>query len=107
VDLRIILNPKKATTNSSNQNNSNGNNKVEEKKTNESDKKAKDSDNDLWSTEQQKALENALKKYPNSIPTNERWTKISQEVTGKTKKQCVDRYKYIVSLIKNKKDEGN
>jgi len=81
--------------------------KWKKKKTNESDKKAKDSDNDLWSTEQQKALENALKKYPNSIPTNERWTKISQEVTGKTKKQCVDRYKYIVSLIKNKKDEGN
>jgi hypothetical protein len=44
----------------------------------------------------------ALKKYPNTIPANERWLKISQDVPGKTKKQCVDRFKYIAQLIKNK-----
>jgi len=42
--------------------------KWKKKKTNESDKKAKDSDNDLWSTEQQKALENALKKISKFNP---------------------------------------
>lgn len=57
---------------------------------------------DFWSEDQQKALENALKKYPNSIAANERWAKISQDVPGKSKKQCVDRFKYIAALIKNK-----
>ncbi len=71
---------------------------AEEKKTEATAK----SDEDFWSEDQQKALENALKKYPNSIPANERWLKISQDVPGKTKKQCVDRFKYIAQLIKNK-----
>jgi DnaJ homolog subfamily C member 2 len=55
-----------------------------------------------WSEEQQKALEGALKKFPSSLPANERWTNIAGEVQGKTKKQCVDRYKYLSSLIKKK-----
>lgn len=57
---------------------------------------------DNWSEEQQKALESALKKFPSSLPANERWTNIAGEVEGKTKKQCVDRYKYLSSLIKKK-----
>lgn len=57
---------------------------------------------DFWSEDQQKALETALKKFPSTIQANERWTKIAAEVPGKTKKQCVDRYKLIVQLIKNK-----
>ena len=57
---------------------------------------------DFWSEDQQKALENALKHYPNTIPANERWAKISNDVPGKTKKQCVERFKYIAALIKNK-----
>ena len=59
-------------------------------------------DEEFWSEDQQKSLENALKKYPNSIPANERWAKIAQDVPGKTKKQCVDRFKHIAQLIKNK-----
>ncbi len=55
-----------------------------------------------WSDEQQKSLEAALRKYPSSIPVNERWTNISKEVQGKTKKQCVDRYKYLSSMINKK-----
>lgn len=57
---------------------------------------------DVWSEDQQKALEAALKKFPSSLPANERWTNIGNEVPGKTKKQCVDRYKYLSSLIKKK-----
>lgn len=55
-----------------------------------------------WSEEQQKALEGALKKFPSSLSANERWTSISTEVPGKNKKQCVDRYKYLSSLVKKK-----
>lgn len=57
---------------------------------------------DQWSDVQQKALEQALKKYPGSLPANERWTKISAEVPDKSKKQCVERFKYLAQLIKNK-----
>ena len=55
-----------------------------------------------WTAEQQKLLEEALKKFPSSLPANERWTNISKHV-GKTKRQCVDRYKYLASLIKKNK----
>lgn len=57
---------------------------------------------EVWSEDQQKALEAALKKFPSSIPVNERWTSIAKEVTGKTKKQCVDRYKYLSSILNKK-----
>jgi hypothetical protein len=57
---------------------------------------------DVWSEEQQKALEAALKKYPSSMSANERWTSISKDVPGKNKKQCVDRYKYLSQLIRKK-----
>ena len=36
-------------------------------------------------------LENALRKYPSSTP--ERWDKIAEEVPGRTKKECMRRYK--------------
>ena len=58
-----------------------------------------------WTGEEQKLLEEALKKYPSSLPINERWTNISKHV-GKTKKQCVERYKYLANLIKKNKGKG-
>ena len=58
-----------------------------------------------WTAEEQKLLEEALKKFPSSLPTNERWTNISKHV-GKTKKQCVERYKYLANLIKKNKSKG-
>jgi len=57
---------------------------------------------DVWSEEQQRGLEQALKTYPSTLPANDRWTKIASDVQGKTKKQCVDRYKFLSSLLKNK-----
>ena len=74
-----------------------------EEKKNKSEKQEKSEIN--WTAEEQKLLEEALKKYPSSLPTNERWTNISKHV-GKTKKQCVERYKYLANLIKKNKGKG-
>ena len=74
--------------------------KEEEKK--DEKKQEKKSSEINWTAEEQKLLEEALKKYPSSLPANERWTNIAKHV-GKTKKQCVERYKYLASLIKKKR----
>ena len=92
-----MLNPKKKSSNTI------ATNEPEKKVSEENKKPEMNIDNpEFWSEDQQKALENALKKYPNSLPANERWAKISTDVSGKSKKQCVDRFKYIAQLIKNK-----
>lgn len=44
-----------------------------------------------WTTEEQKLLEQALKTYPVSTP--ERWEKIAAAVPGRSKKDCMKRYK--------------
>lgn len=47
-----------------------------------------------WTTEEQKLLEQALKTYP--VNTPERWDKIAATVPGRTKKDCMKRYKVSV-----------
>lgn len=77
--------------------------KEKESKNKEKEGTNKDKEKDevvQWSNEEQKLLESALKKYPSSLPANERWTNIAKEIPGKTKKQCVERYKYLASLVK-------
>eukprot|EP01097_Dermamoeba_algensis_P008999 TRINITY_DN61_c0_g1_i1.p1 TRINITY_DN61_c0_g1~~TRINITY_DN61_c0_g1_i1.p1 ORF type:complete len:525 (+),score=197.58 TRINITY_DN61_c0_g1_i1:357-1931(+) len=54
-----------------------------------------------WTPELQKCLEKGLATHPTS--DTERWEKISQMVPGKSKKECQERFKYIVSLLKAKK----
>ncbi len=44
-----------------------------------------------WTTEEQKLLEQALKTFP--VNTPERWEKISDAVPGRSKKDCMKRYK--------------
>jgi DnaJ family protein C protein 2 len=75
--------------------------KKDEDKNNKKEKKEKNEIN--WTNDEQKLLEEALKKYPSSLPANERWSNIAKHV-GKTKKQCVERYKYLASLIKKNKE---
>ena len=55
----------------------------------------------FWSPQEQKLLEAALKNYPPD--TDQRWEKISEAVPGKSKKECMKRYKEIVELLKAKK----
>ncbi|XP_071054215.1 dnaJ homolog subfamily C member 2 [Onthophagus taurus] len=54
-----------------------------------------------WTTQEQQLLEQALKTYPAS--TQERWDKIADCVPGRTKKDCMKRYKELVEIIKAKK----
>jgi DnaJ family protein C protein 2 len=55
---------------------------------------------DDWSVEEQINFENALKSIPAADP--KRWEKIG-EATGKTKKECIQRYKKIVEMLKARK----
>lgn len=54
-----------------------------------------------WTADEQKLLEQALKTYP--VNTPERWEKIAEAVPGRSKKDCVKRYKELVEMVKAKK----
>uniref|UniRef100_A0AAY5F6G2 DnaJ homolog subfamily C member 2 n=1 Tax=Electrophorus electricus TaxID=8005 RepID=A0AAY5F6G2_ELEEL len=65
------------------------------------DGSSSDSNPAPWTTEEQKLLEQALKTYP--VNTPERWDKIAATVPGRTKKDCMKRYKELAEMIKAKK----
>jgi len=56
----------------------------------------------VWTQEQQKAMENALAKFPKGCI--DRWDCIAECVPGKTKEQCMLRYKHLVELVKKQKE---
>lgn len=59
---------------------------------------------DAWSQKQQQTLEAALREFPSSLPPDERWNKIAEKVEGKTRKQCVERFKVLrAALAQSKK----
>ncbi|KAF4519283.1 hypothetical protein B566_EDAN002173 [Ephemera danica] len=58
---------------------------------------------DVWSYPQQKALENALTKYPKG--SSERWANIAKCVPGKSLEECITRYKTLVERVKKKKEQ--
>ena len=57
---------------------------------------------DAWSQDQQKSLEAALSQYPKG--TSERWERIAGKVEGKSKEQCMLRFKFLAEQIKKKKE---
>lgn len=56
----------------------------------------------IWSQEQQKLLETAIVKYPKTT-AGDRWQKVANTVPGKTKEECLSRYKYLVQKVKEQK----
>nr|CAD7194770.1 unnamed protein product [Timema douglasi] len=60
----------------------------------------------IWGQPQQKALEIALIKFPKG-GTQDRWEKIAKCVPGKTKEECILRYKQLVELVKKRKVNGD
>lgn len=55
----------------------------------------------VWTSDQQKLFEQALKSHPISLSPKERWIAIAKDVPGKTPKQCLARFKEIRSAILN------
>lgn len=52
-----------------------------------------------WTQDQQKQLENAIVTYTKST-AGDRWQKIANAVPGKTKEECLARYKHLVEIVK-------
>uniref|UniRef100_A0A0A9ZHK8 DnaJ subfamily C member 1 n=1 Tax=Lygus hesperus TaxID=30085 RepID=A0A0A9ZHK8_LYGHE len=59
-----------------------------------------------WSPSQQKALEAALAVNPKGS-TGDRWARIAASVPGKSRDECIVRYKKIHEAVKKKKEEVN
>lgn len=57
----------------------------------------------VWTQDQQRLLEEGLKKYPASMDKAERWNKIAGDVPGKTRKDCISRYKQLREELQAKK----
>ena len=55
-----------------------------------------------WTQVQQKELEQAIKSFPKG--TEERWDRIASKVGGKSKEECLLRFKYLAAIVKNKKE---
>jgi DnaJ family protein C protein 2 len=58
---------------------------------------------DTWTVEQDTLLQEGLKKFPSTMDKNERWTNIAKGVPGKSKKDCVQRFKIIREALLNSK----
>jgi len=58
---------------------------------------------DAWTPDEDAKLQEGLKEYPASMDKNERWSAISKLVGTKSKKDCVQRFKFIREALKNKK----
>lgn len=59
--------------------------------------------NDVWTQSQQETFEAALLEFPSSVEKNERWTNIASKVEGKTKQQCLARYKFLKQWVASQK----
>lgn len=58
---------------------------------------------DSWTTDEDSLLQAALAQFPATMEKNARWSAIADAVPGKSKKQCVQRFKTIREALKQKK----
>ncbi|CAF3255050.1 unnamed protein product [Rotaria socialis] len=56
-----------------------------------------------WSQAEQQLLECALKNIPKNTPGTDRWEQIAACIPGRTREECLARYRYIVQIVKAKK----
>ena len=70
--------------------------------------KAEDGGNDEtpkeWTEEEDLLLQEMLKQHPASMDKNERWKLIAKGVQGRTKKECVQRFKDIREAVRKGKN---
>merc|ERR1711971_1184963 len=59
-----------------------------------------ESEDTVWSQEQQRSLEVALAQFPKG--SAERWDRIAGKVEGKSKEQCMARFKQLAEQVKKK-----
>jgi DnaJ family protein C protein 1 len=59
--------------------------------------------NSDWSQTDQHLLECALKTIPKETSGVDRWEQIARCIPGKTREECLARYRHIVQLVKAKK----
>lgn len=57
-----------------------------------------------WTQDEQKLLETAIVKYPKTT-AGDRWQKVANTVPGRTKEECLARYKYLVQKVKEQKSK--
>lgn len=58
---------------------------------------------DDWSQVQQKCMEDALQMFPKG--TEDRWDRIAEAVPGKSKEDCMLRFKFLVEALRRRKVE--
>nr|XP_054767884.1 dnaJ homolog subfamily C member 1-like isoform X1 [Lytechinus pictus]XP_054767885.1 dnaJ homolog subfamily C member 1-like isoform X2 [Lytechinus pictus] len=56
-----------------------------------------------WTQRQQKILEKAMQVYPRGL--DDRWDKIADSVPGKSKEECIIRFKELVEVVKRRKQQ--
>ncbi|XP_057657254.1 dnaJ homolog subfamily C member 1 [Diorhabda carinulata] len=58
-----------------------------------------------WGQAQQKALEDALLKFPKGVC--DRWDRIAEHVPDKNKEECMQRFRYLAEDLKKRKDTSD
>jgi len=53
-----------------------------------------------WTTREQRALEAALRNFPQSMQTRERWTAIATAVGSRTPRECVERCRAVAAALR-------
>jgi len=68
------------------------------------DENSNETKSDDWSQEQQFAFEKALKEFNKDVLN--RWDRIAERVSNKTKDDCMNRYKTLCAALKKKQQQA-